>query len=157
LRPDVLSRCTYCYPDSSADPAHFGVAAKMALVEIAESEERDPLDDHVEAQVHGPIRLESDVEALVLDPCYRGTIVEALADELTCAIEWHPGFVLDVETLGRYPDFRGPEFVRLALEIARDGLLTPAILGEAARTGRYEPQDLKKVWHYVARFGDRGP
>ena len=27
------------------------------------------------------------------------------------------------------------------------------IIGEAERTGRYAPQDLKKVWHYLARFG----
>jgi hypothetical protein len=41
------------------------------------------------------------------------------------------------------------------MTIARDGHLTPRILGDAARTQKYELQDLKKIWHYVARFGDR--
>jgi hypothetical protein len=38
-------------------------------------------------------------------------------------------------------------------EIAVDGDLDPAIIGAAARTGRYDSQALKRVWHYVARFG----
>lgn len=37
--------------------------------------------------------------------------------------------------------------------LARDGELTPAVVGDAARTGRYDSRDLKKVWHYIARFG----
>ena len=28
------------------------------------------------------------------------------------------------------------------------------MIGAAARAGRHNPQDLKKVWHCVARFGD---
>jgi thioredoxin reductase len=39
--------------------------------------------------------------------------------------------------------------------LARYGVLDPAILGAAARTGRYDPQALKRVWHYLARFGSR--
>ena len=38
--------------------------------------------------MHGPVRLAIDVEALVLDPCYRETDVEALARRLPCPIEW---------------------------------------------------------------------
>ncbi|MEU7607284.1 DUF3626 domain-containing protein [Streptomyces sp. NPDC041003] len=38
-------------------------------------------------------------------------------------------------------------------EIAVSGRLTPRILGEAARGGRYDEQALKRVWHYLARFG----
>ena len=154
LRPEVLSRCTFCYPDSSANPERFGTETRMSLVAVAAREPRDPLDDYVEAQVHGPVRLGEDVEALVLDPCYRGTEVEVLAYRLPCPVEWHPGFVLPVDTLRRYPDFRGPEFVELGLSLARDGRLTPAMLGDAARTGLYDLQALKKVWHYLARFGD---
>jgi len=33
--------------------------------------------------------------------------------------------------------------------------LAGKILGEAARAGRHGLQDLKEVWHYLARFGDR--
>jgi hypothetical protein len=155
LRPHVLARCTFCFPDSSTRPTRFGVAARMSLVTEAMNAGCDPLDDHVEAQVHGPVRLASDVEALVLDPCYRDTDVEVLARQLPCALEWHSGFRLGVETLRQHPSFRGPEFVDIGIALARDGWLTPNCLGDAARTGQYADQDLKKVWHYLARFGDR--
>ncbi len=155
LQPDVLSRCTFCYPDSSAQPTSFGVAGRLALIAMATLDERDALDDHIEAHVHGPVRLAWDVEALVLDPRYRDTEVETLARVLPCPTEWHPGFHLDVDTLSRHPGYRGPEYVELGMALARDGSLTPAMLGDAARTGQYETQDLKKVWHYLARFGDR--
>lgn len=32
LRPDVVARCTFCYPDSVFEPEHFGVAARIDLV-----------------------------------------------------------------------------------------------------------------------------
>jgi hypothetical protein len=129
----------------------------MSLITEALNAGYDPIDDHIEAQVHGPVRLTSDVEALVLDPSYRDTDVAGLARQLPCVIEWHPGFVLSVETLRQHPSFRGPEYVELGTAIAYDGYLTPKILGDAARTGKYDGQDLKKVWHYLARFGDRSP
>jgi hypothetical protein len=40
------------------------------------------------------------------------------------------------------------------LRFATDVEATPAILEAAVRTERHHPQDLKKVWHYLARFGD---
>jgi len=63
------------------------------------------------------------------------------------------GFRLAVADLRRHPGYRGPEYVGLGAEIAVDGHLDPAIIGAAARTGRYDAQALKRVWHYVARFG----
>lgn len=155
LRPEILPRSSFCYPDSVFEPLHFGVASRMALVSIAEADDQDALDDYIEAHVHGPLRLACDVEALVLDPCYAGTEVEALARALPCPLEWHPGFRLHVHTLREHPTYRGPEYVALGAALAREGELTPAIIGEAARAGRYEPQDLKRVWHYLARFGER--
>jgi hypothetical protein len=154
LRPHVTARCTFCYPDSSSEPEHFAVAARMPLVEMALADGKDPLDDHVEAHVHGPLRLAHDVEALVLDPCFRGTEIEALARALPCAVEWHPGFRLHVDELRRHPEFRGAEYVELGAALAHDGWLTPAVIGDAVRAGSHDPQDLKKVWHYLARFGD---
>ncbi|WP_189273829.1 DUF3626 domain-containing protein [Streptomyces atratus] len=62
-------------------------------------------------------------------------------------------FRLTVEQLRRHPDYRGAEFVDLGAEIAQDGMLDPRIIADAARTGRYEPQSLKMVWHCLARFG----
>jgi hypothetical protein len=43
-------------------------------------------------------------------------------------------------------------FVALGVSLARYGLLHPRIIGDPSRTGRYDQQALKRVWHYVARF-----
>lgn len=153
LAAETLTRTTFCYPDSSTCPSAFGVAARFSLIEVAESDGLDSLDGHIEAQIHGPVRLDRDVEALVLDHSYRGTAVEAAAHELPCVIEWHPGFRLDMAHLRRHPDYRGQEYVDLAAEIAVDACIDPRIIGDAALTGRYDPQALKKVWHCLARFG----
>jgi hypothetical protein len=69
------------------------------------------------------------------------------------AVERHAGLRLSIDRLRRYPDYRGQEYVDLGAEIAVDGHLDPRIIGDAARTGRYDPQALKRVWHCPARFG----
>lgn len=154
LRPETLDRTTFCYPDSVFEPRNVGVTARLStLIDLAETDDRDPLDDYIEAQVHGVIDLGRDVEALVLDPCYRGTPTEDEARALPCPIEWHGGFTLTTAELRRHPGYRGPEYVDLGVSLARDGRLDPRIIGEASRTGRYDEQALKRVWHYVARFG----
>jgi hypothetical protein len=154
LRAGMLERCTFCYPDSVFDPAHFGVVSRMGLVAHALAARDDLLDDYIEAHIHGPVRLDEAVEALVLDPCYKGTDIELQAHRLPCAIEWHHGFRLSTETLRRYPAYRGEQYVDLGLEIAVDGYLDPACIGMAVAKGAHSPQDLKKVWHYLARYGD---
>ena len=155
LRPRIAARSTFCYPDSCDDPSAFGTGSRMSLIDLAANGQRDRLDDYIEAHVHGPLRLATDVEALVLDPCFRDTEVEALARQLPCSLEWHPGFHLHVDEMARHPDYRGPQYVALGRSLAVDGCLTPATLEMAVRTERHHPQDLKKVWHYLARFGDR--
>ena len=52
---------------------------------MAERDTRDPLDDYVEAHVHGVVDLCRDVEALVLDPSYRGSTVETTASRIGCS------------------------------------------------------------------------
>lgn len=121
----MTPRCTFCFPDSCFEPSAFGTASRMSLI------------------------------SLVLDPCFRDTEVEALARQLPCPLEWHPGFRLHVEQMAQHPSYRGPEFVALGRSVAVDGWLTPAIHEEAVRTERHHLQDLKKVWHYLARFGDQ--
>ena len=150
LTPATMARTTFCYPDSVFEPTCFGVAERMPLIALAEADSKDLLDDYVEAHVHGPIRLDQDVEAVVLDPCFRGTAVE---QDLPCPVEWHGGFRLGTDELERHPGYRGQEYVDLGLELARDGVLDPAIIGAAARTGRHDPRALKRVWHYLARYG----
>lgn len=153
LNEGALDRTTFCYPDSVFEPKSFGTAKHISLIELALADDRDLLDDYVEAQVHGELYLARDVEALVLDPSYKNTNVEVLANKLACNIEWHDGFQLSIDEMAKYPDYRGKEFIRLGKEISENGILTPYILGLAAATGKYEQQDLKRVWHYLARFG----
>ncbi|MDX3457056.1 DUF3626 domain-containing protein [Streptomyces sp. ME02-8801-2C] len=153
LSGTTLARATFCYPDSAAEPDHFGVAAGMSLLALAEADTQDALNDYVEAQVHGPVALARDVEALVLDASHRGTPVEEAARALPVPLEWHPGYRLSVRELRRHADYRGPGAVELGARIAEDGRLDPRVIGDAARTGRHELQDLKLVWHCLARFG----
>lgn len=164
LAGHTLARTTFCFPDSVFEPEHFAVAERYALTELADrhpalfpgAEEHDPLDDYVEAQVHGVLDLADDVEAIVLDPCYRDGPVDRDAEALGVPVEWHAGYVLDVETLSAHPPYRGAEFVALGRRLSRDGVLTPCIIGDASRSGEHDEQALKRVWHYVARFGYRG-
>ena len=108
LAADTLARTTFSYPDSVFEPEHFGTAARLSpLVARAEADGNDPLDNYVEAHVHGLVDLARDVEALVLDPCYRGTAAETAARALPGPVEWHGGFTLTTTELRRNPDYRG--------------------------------------------------
>lgn len=153
LAAHTLARTTFCYPDSFDSPTDFGVAASCSLIALADADDRDLLDDYVEAHVHGHLELAADVEAVVLDPSYRGTAVEEAAAGLPCPLEWHEGFVASVDDVRAHLDFRGSEVVALAAECAADGRLTPRLVGDAARSRAHHPQAIKQVWHYTARFG----
>lgn len=150
LKPETVGRATFCFPDSARDPSDFGDQHALPhLCRLADAAGFDPLDDYVEAHVHGPVRLAADVEALVLDPSFIGTAVETAARELGCPIEYHPGFRATPADFD--PAYRGPETVALARQIGAE--LTPHVLGAAAR--RYPAQQIKYVWHCLARFGRR--
>ncbi|WP_415950557.1 DUF3626 domain-containing protein [Streptomyces sp. KLOTTS4A1] len=154
LLPSTLARTTHCYPDSFLEPSDFALASACErLVALALDDDRDTLDDYVESHVHGPVRLTADVEALVLDPCFRDTDVENAARGLGCGVEFHGGFRIDAGELARHGDYRGQEFVDLGLALATDGYLDPAVIGAASRSGAYDQQALKRVWHLLARFG----
>ncbi|QHE73362.1 DUF3626 domain-containing protein [Rhodococcus sp. WAY2] len=80
LAEHTLDRTTFCFPDSVFEPELFGTADAMNLMEAAAAVEfDDPLDDYIEAHVHGTIDIASDVEALVLDPSYRHTPFDEIA------------------------------------------------------------------------------
>jgi hypothetical protein len=153
LARHVLARTSFCYPDSVTEPTAFGTAAHMPLVALAEADQLDVLDDHIEAHVHGPLRLETDVDALVLDPAYRGTEIEAAAARLPFPTLWHHGFRLAVEALAEHAEYRGEDVVRAGKQIAGCGWLDPRVIGDAVRAGQHDPQLLKRLWHCVARFG----
>ncbi|MEU7478837.1 DUF3626 domain-containing protein [Lentzea sp. NPDC042327] len=148
LTENTLDRSTFCYPDSVFEPVDFGTARHMPL--IALTGHRDLLDDYVEAHVHGPVTL-ADVEAVVLDPSFRGTEVEDAAHALDTRVEWHSGFRMSTTDLD--PGFRTPESVELGLRIAVDGVIDPWVLAQADA----DPQVRKHLWHHLAHTALRGP
>ena len=152
LRPEAVARSTFCFPDSVMEPVDVGGPDLLPhLCAMADASGLDDLDECVEAHVHGGVEIERDVEAVVLDPCFRDGPVEVAARSMPCALEWHPGF--RVATAGLDPDYRGQEHVDLARSLG--DVLTPDLIGDAARTGDHDPQALKRVWHLLARFGRR--
>lgn len=131
-------------------------ALRQALVSPpAPSGQGRALDDYIEAQVHGNVRLAEDVEALVADPSYRGSpVVHALAERYGFALEWHPGYRLLARDVPA--EFRGPAIPPLALRIAQEHgePLTAAVLGRAAETlGDEAFQHLKQLWHVLVQYG----
>ncbi len=149
----MLDRTTFCFPDSVLEPTDVATADRFDLLGLADAFTGDPLDDYVEAQVHGGVEVGRDVEAVVLDPCFRGTPIEVEAGALGVPVEWHEGRVLAVDALAEHADYRGPAIVDVGRRVAVSGWLDAAVIGAAVAQGREEPQDLKKVWHHVARFG----
>jgi hypothetical protein len=150
LCPEAVERATFCFPDSVLEPVDVGDRSVLPrLCQMADASGFDDLDECVEAHVHGPVRFDTDVEAIVLDPCFLGTDVEQAASSLGCPIEFHPGFRASPEQFDA--DYRGSEVVALAQSFS--DVLTPAVVGEAARSGSFNPQSVKQVWHCLARFG----
>jgi hypothetical protein len=124
----------------------------MSLIEFAERNALglDPaLDNYVEAHVHGPLSIEDDVEALVLDPSYRNSAIEETALRLGCDVEWHDGFDLSMERLVAHAGYRPDPALRAITELK---IRTPADLG-AVRANGLDYQTAKWVWHCMARFG----
>jgi hypothetical protein len=129
------------------------------------------LDTGVEAQVHGPIRLDRDVETLVADPAFAHTRVGQtlieLADKYGLDLHWHCGFRLAVRDVP--DDFRGPAMPRIAERIAgRDGTLDAAVIGSAAASLHRDPGQwsewgghfdvlrlFRQLWHVLVHFGAR--
>lgn len=165
LSEAVLDRTTFCFPDSVFEPTAFSTSTSFGLLPLVdafdavtrtdrqEATAGGRLDDYIEAQVHGIVDLAADVEALVLDPCYRGTATEEQASALGVPVDWHDGFEVSIEVIRMHPDFRGARIVQIAEAVADQGHLNARVIGDAANRDEYDPQDLKKVWHYTARYG----
>lgn len=113
LQPHVLKRVTFCYPDSHLDPKAFGVPEMMGGFDNLQPLS-DPLDTYVEAHIHGAINLSTDVSAIVLDPSFRNTTVEASAHTLGCRVQWHPGFSMPRSRIPECRAYRGARIANLA-------------------------------------------
>jgi hypothetical protein len=140
--------------------------------EPSESELGRVLDTAIEAQVHGPIELDRDVERLVADPAFADTLVgetlRELAGKYGFPLQWHRGFRLPVREVPE--DFRGPAVPLLAARIdCPDGILDAAAIGRAAASFHREPerwrdlgnhtqllQYLRQIWHVLVHYGRPG-
>ena len=154
LKPHILERTTFCYPDSFFKPEDFAVSETISsLIAKSTIAQTDLLDDYIEAHIHGVVYLVNDVECLVLDPIYRFTLIEEQANQLGIPIKWHGGYELSVEVMSQYPDYRGKKYIQLANDIAVNGNVNAKLLGTAVTEQGFDEQDIKKVWHYLARYG----
>ena len=155
LKAGVMQRSTFCFPDSYCDVQAVGTAQHFELENLAlAANMADPLDWPIEAHVHGPLVIPEDIEALVLDPSYMYTFVQTAAEQLGCAIEYHPGYRVAAKDLQPHESYRGHEYVEIAQKLAdHEGMLTPVVVGKAYRQSGFGQQQIKKVWHYLARYG----
>ncbi|GAA2379287.1 hypothetical protein Cme02nite_17670 [Catellatospora methionotrophica] len=203
LRPSVNPRCTVTVGDSHLGPADVGTLAAFetvlaglveraretgvtlgrpgadplavlrGLASAASAEHGRALDDYLEVQVHGPVDLAADAEALVLDPSFRGTpdgdLLAELAARLGIGLEWHAGFELTAAEVG--PDFRGPAIPPLATDLCRRyaaprGTFDAELIGRAAADMLHNPhswaqhgtpddllQYVKQLWHTLVHTG----
>ncbi len=127
------------------------------------------LDSCVEAHVHGPVRLDRDVERLVVDPAFLGTATGETLDRLCrkyqIHMDWHCGFRLRAESVPE--GFRGPAVRDLALRVAEEGWVDAAVIGRAEASLHSKPerwtdrgsrdetlQHLKQLWHVLVHFGE---
>ena len=79
------------------------------FIDFTNKESARNLNHYIEAQIHGDISLKEDVEALVVDPSFKGTNVGRTLEEIclkySIDLYWHIGFVLMVDDVPM--NFRG--------------------------------------------------
>ena len=195
--PHLRERATICLGDSHARPRDVGTFAEPSsiLAGLAEQASRHELldrglgpdvllralagtyrsgrasrdlDGYVEIQVHGGVSLADDVEAIVLDPSFRGSAVErdvtTAAQRYGFELAWHRGSELHADDVPA--DFRGPTMPLLARRVARrDGFVDARAIGVAAAREKFEEpnelgdppastlQQLKYLWHTLLAHG----
>lgn len=129
------------------------------------------LDEYIEAQIHSPISLAKDVEAVIIDPSFKdtstGKLLEELAHKYDFSIEWHKGFQVDIKDVPS--DFRVeelPDFARFVADKIGSDTLDAAIIGQAAVSIVSNPKDweawgtpdealqlVKYLWHTLVVYG----
>ncbi len=126
------------------------------------------LDSFIEAQVHGAIRLDKDVERLIADPAFKdhpvGQTLTAICAKFDIPLCWHPGFTLPVSKVPNL--FRDFPIRSLAERIAGQGILDAANIGKEANSLYLKPEEwegwashveilaqFRRLWHVVVLFG----
>src|SRR5699024_5137600 len=109
------------------------------------------------AHVHGGVKVPEDVEALVIDPSFDDHPVMEMADRRGLLVETHPGYVAEADEIFAHPEHGGQDVVEHAHRIAEafslPSPLTPRHVARARRAWGPDGQQIKKVWHCLARFG----
>ena len=99
------------------------------------------LDGFIEAQIHGSVRIDEDVESLIADPSVRngpvGEVLNSISTKYKVPLFWHPGFILPVKDVPEH--FRGFAVKPLAQRIAGQGILDAAIIGFAENSVKSQP------------------
>jgi hypothetical protein len=126
------------------------------------------LNHYIEAQVHGDISLQEDVESLVADPSFQetsiGDILENICRNYEIQLSWHSGYALDLESVPS--NFRGSTMPSLAKRVCTGSYLDAHMIGLAASSLRRDPaswsdrgpydevlQELKLLWHVLVTYG----
>jgi len=130
------------------------------------------LDSFIEVQVHGEIRLDNDVERLVVDPAFAdhpsGDMLTTISAKYHIPLCWHPGLTLAVADV---PDvFRDYPVGPLAERIAPDGILNAATIGAMANSLERDPAawkdwashedtltQFRRLWHVLVLKGTPNP
>jgi len=112
------------------------VGCRMSLIALAEGQDDDPLNDYIEAQVHGPLRWPEISKPSFSIPASATPMLERAANNLPCPWSGTQGSGSNIEELRRHRT-TGAAYVELGCTLARDDTLTETI-GDAARTGRYD-------------------
>ncbi len=116
------------------------------------------LDFYVEAQIHGDILLDKDIDSLVVDFSYWGTDIanqfETLCEKYGIELIWNSGLELGTS---EFPNnFRGAEVPYYAKKYGIEGKLNAYLIGRASKKMNREHDDLqmlKYLWHCIVRFG----
>ena len=126
------------------------------------------LDHYIEAQIHGEISLQNDVECLIADPSFIGTNIEKVFNDIceryNIKLHWHSGFALSLDEIPL--DFRGAKMPELAKQITAKSFLSTEAIGFATQELKNNSskfshrgssaevlQELKYLWHVLVTFG----
>ncbi len=150
LHEHVNERATFLYGDSHQ--TRVGVIGIDGIDRLPEA--------YIEAHVHGPVSLASDVEAVVIDPAFEGVELLAAASRYGFAAEWHRGLVLPLDAIPTTAP--GDEWEwqalcadgrarRLAESLTGGGPLDASHLGAVGETER------KYLWRLLVAYGVTPP
>lgn len=128
---------------------------KLKVQQSSASMKSHNLDHLIEAQVHGPIRLDRDISVLVADGSFlSGSVGDTLRNmgaKFGFETKFNSGYELPPELVPN--DFRGPRMPDIARIL--NGKVTAKNIGKLAQDLPQDVtvQELKLLWHVLVRFG----